>query len=418
MRQLIAFMMAIMFAVGALAAEPVKSSLKPAELEALGEAAAQAELVCVGEAVKVRDTGTAEVKVVSVLKGKAPAQTIEVRFTKIFGGVWPEKGVTAIYFLKVAGNRPAKGPVVYDLTSNVSGMAAPTEDRLAVVRQAIEGKPVVKVERLVVPAPESLEGMCLDSTYVAIGTIQEVALPDAKTTALDVSALIAFRIEKSFKGDLEPGLIFVALPTAHPELVPAELRPLAPRVGASALFFRRDGQGGGYRLLSPYRGFIGSTVGVKELGDRVALAIDNEKALRKAGLVGNLGGHDSVRDTIKSWMNAWNTKTEIEAVIACYSRTSACRRKWESSPEARIELTTMLAKYPGSINVVCDQVEETGKDKARATVRIQVLTKDRDPDRQVDNMEVHVKYMTFVHEAGQWLIVDDGNESQVTAAKN
>ena len=178
-------------------------------------------------------------------------------------------------------------------------------------------------------------------------------------------------------------------------------KPLAPRIGNAALFFRREKQGGSYRLISPYRGYA---PGVS--ADDLAVALVAEKRLRGLGLVGNNGGHDSVRDTLKAWMDAWNTKTETENCIACYSRRNPWRQKWESGPEGRQELAKTMAAYPATINVLCDKVEEKDKDTAQAALRIQVIVTD--PTTKVDAMQVRPAAMTLVLENGQWLILDEG----------
>jgi hypothetical protein len=244
---------------------------------------------------------------------------------------------------------------------------------------------------------------------VALGTIQEVSIPDAKSEAAEGSAALDFRVERVLKGDLKPGQVFVYVPAPRPELAGPERKTLAPKAGTAALFFRRERQGGAYRLLSPYRGYVAAAApgGAKELGEQLAAAVETEKRLRREGLVGNPGGHDSVRDTIKTWQEAWNTKVEIEACVACYSRRSPWRQKWESGPMARQEMTETMAGYPATINVVCDRVEEKDPDRAAATVRMQVIA--RDAASGSDYMEVRPAVMTLVHENGQWLILDEGN---------
>jgi len=295
------------------------------------------------------------------------------------------------------------------LTADAGALAAPTESRLAVVRLAAKGRPELleapKAARADMPAPDSLEGMALDAAHVVLGTIQEVSLPDPKSQSAGSSVVLAFRAERSFKGDCQPGVVHVYVPAVQAEAVGGALKPLAPKVGEAALFFLREKKGGAYRLISPYRGYVPGEAGA--LAPKLGAAAAAEKRLRDLGMIGNIGGHDSVRDTIKTWMDAWNTKTEIEALVACYSRRSAWRQKWESGPEARLALAKTMATYPGTINVLCDRVDEKDKTTAAAAVRIQVIVTD--PASRTDATEVRSVEMTFVHENSQWLILDEGN---------
>jgi len=242
----------------------------------------------VAEPFKVRDDGRADCRVTAVLKSGIPAQTIRVRFRRVFGGLHPEKGVSAIYFLKTAPAEKdglfSKRILTYELLSDLNGLAAPTAERLAVVRLAAEGKygrsGELRVARIDTPAADSLEGMALDAAFVARGVIQEVSLPDPKSKSADCSAVLAVLVEQVFKGDLEPGVIHVYVPAAKPEFTGPNQKPLAPKVGAAALFFRREAQGGSYRLLSPYRGCLpGETA--RELDEKLATTMVAEKRLGK-----------------------------------------------------------------------------------------------------------------------------------------
>jgi hypothetical protein len=394
--------------------ELLKARLPAGEFEALIERTGRCDLVCHADPITVRDDGTADCRVKAVLKGSVQGETIRVRFAKTFGSAWPQKGVDAIYFLKAlpparAGLFSGKLPT-YQLLPEAAGLAAPNETRLAVVRLAAKGLAALieapKAAPLDMPAPDSLEGMTLDAVYVALGAIQEVSLPEPRAKSADSSAILAFRAEQVLKGDLPPGVIYVYVPAARPEFIGPGLKPLVPKVGAAALFFRPEKQGGSYRLLSPYRGYV-TAANAEELGRKVAPAMTAAKRLNALGLIGNTGGHDSVADTLKTWMDAWNTQTDIEKLVACYSRRSQWRQKWESGLEARLELAKTMATYPGKITVVCDRIEEKGQDTVAAAVRIQVMVTD--PAAKTDTAEVRSVEMTLVRENGQWLILDEGN---------
>ena len=394
--------------------ELLKARLPAGEFESLIERTGRSDLVCHADPVKVHDDGLADCRVKAVLKGSVKGETIRVRFSKTFGSAWPQKSVDAIFFLKAApasraGLFSRKLPT-YQLLPEAAGLAAPNETRLAVVRLAAKGLPQLleppKAARLDMPAPDSLEGMILDAVCVALGTITEVSLPEPKSKSADSSAILTFRAEQFLKGDPPPGMVYVYVPAARPEFIGPGQKPLVPRVGSAALFFRPEKQGGSYRLLSPYRGYV-PAANAGDLGRKLAPAMASAKRLNAMGLIGNTGGHDSVADTIKTWMDAWNTQTNIEALVACYSRRSTWRQKWESGLEARLELAKTMATYPGKITVVCDRIEEKGKDTAVAAVRIQVMVTD--PAAKTDTAEVRSVEMTFVHENGQWLILDEGN---------
>jgi len=394
----------------------IRGKLSAAECDRLARQTELAELVCVAEAVKVRDEGLADCWVTAVLKGEYPDRQLRVRFSQAPGGVWPPKGAGAVYFLTAAAGKPAgaaREPPGRRRSFDLAALAEPSAERVALVRLAAAGRYQRAAEpeapRIEPPAPESLEGMALDAAYVALGAVQEVALPEARAQSAERAAVLAFRIERVLKGDLEPGLVYVYVPAARPELFGPERQVLAPKAGPAALFFRREPRGGSYRLLSPYRGYAAGSGagGAQELAERVSAAVGAEGRLRRAGLVGNPGGHDSVRDTIVAWQEAWNSKTEIEACLACYSRRSPWRRKWESGAAGRRELARTMADYPATINVICDRVEDQAADLAAASVRLQVISKD--PASRTDYLEVRPLVMSFVHENGQWLILDQGD---------
>jgi len=79
----------------------------------------------------------------------------------------------------------------------------------------------------------------------------------------------------------------------------------------------------------------------------------------------------------------------------------------ESGPEGRKELAQTMADYTATLNAICDGVEEKDKDTAVAPVRLQMIVTD--PVSKADATQVRMVMMTFVHENGQWLILDEGN---------
>lgn len=388
---------------------PVRSALSTADADNLAERTERSETVVVAEACKVGDQGLAECRVLSALKGSLKAKaTFRVRFSRVYGGAWPEKGVTAIYFLKSSpgGGRTGffRSQPPLTLISDTEGLAPPTAERIAVLQLAAAGKylkgparPAVRVE---LPAPNSLEGMVIDASCVAAGTVQEVSL----TKLTDYAAVLDFRVEKVFKGDLERGRILVRVPEANPNAIAPEQKPLTPKAGPAVLMFLREGPGEAYRLISPFRGYL-STAGpevLRELHAQLAAAVEKEQQLRQQGLVGNPGDRDTVAGTLLAWQRSWEAK-EIANVLACYSRQSPWRRKWESGPEGRRELARVLEVYPAHIEVICDRVVEQkeSKDRATAHVRIRVIS-------QGNYVEIRPAVMTLAFENGQWLIVDEG----------
>jgi hypothetical protein len=410
-------LMSLVLAMAAAAAAPAgedaadragRSALTEAGADNLAERAGRADAVVVAEARKVAEGGLAECRVVSALKGGLKVNaTFRVRFSRVYGGAWPEKGVTAVYFLKSppSGGRTGlfRSKPPYNLISDTEGLAPPTADRIAVLQLAAAGKyvkssgcPAVRVE---LPAPNTLEGMVIDASYVAAGAIQEVSL----TKLADCAAVLDFRVEKVYKGELDRGRIFVRLPEANANAISPDQKPLTPKVGPAVLMFLREGPGGAYRLISPFRGCLGAAgpEALKELDEQLVGAVEKEQRLRRQGLVGNPGDRDTVAGTILAWQRSWEAK-EITNVIACYSRQSPWRRKWESGPEGRRELAKVLEAYPAHIEVICDRVEQQeGKDRVAAHVRIRVIS-------QGNFVEIRPAVMAFAFENGQWLIVDEG----------
>jgi len=272
---------------------------------------------------------------------------------------------------------------------------------VAVVQLAAAGKYARgaqrKTVRLLLPDPASLEGMVLDAPYAAGGVIQEVAL------SRDDAAVLTFRLENCRKGDLERGRIMVRVPAVDPAVADPNHQPLAPKAGPAALMFYRDGPGGPFRLLSAYRGWIpaANAAEARALDERLIAAVEKEKELRHAGLVGCPAERDTIAGTLLAWQNAWNSKREVENCLACYSQQSPWRQKWEGGPESRKELAAVMEKYPALIEAILDRVDQ-GKNQASAAVRLRVISAG-------GYVEVRSITMKFVFENGQWLILDEGN---------
>jgi hypothetical protein len=384
-----------------------RPALPTAEADSLAERTGKAGTVIEAEPVSVEDDGLAECKAIRVLKGQYGNEIFRVRFNRVFGGAWPEKGVRAIFFLREASVKSTGGffakRIDFELISDKDGMAAPTPENAAVVQLAAAGKyapaPRRPAVRLELPPADSLEGMVIDAPFVASGVIEEVSLVKDR----DSAAKLDFRIEKCFKGDLPRGRIFVRVPAVGEGPADPARKALTPRAGPAALMFVSEGPGGTFRLLSPYRGCVGLAANekVKDLDERLAGAIELEKRLRREGLVGDATGHESVAGTLLTWQRAWNAK-EIENAMACYSRRSKWREKWESGPEGRRELTKVIQDYPARIEVVCDRIEPKGAERADVSVRLRIVSAG-------DFVEVRPAVMTFAFENGQWLIQDEGN---------
>lgn len=392
---------------GAGEAQPARPALSVAEADSLADRTERSTVVAEAEALEVDDAGLAECRVVNVLKGQYKDGTFRVRFDRVFGGAWPEKGVRAIFFLRETAVKSTGGffgsRIDFELISDMDGLATPAPEKIALVQLVVAGKyvrgsrrPTVRLE---LPAPDSLEGQVIDAPFVASGAIQEVSLSKVP----DCAAVLDFRIERCFKGDLERGRILVRVPAVREDAADPARKPLAPRAGLAALMFVREGPGGAFRLLSPYRGYVGLAANekIKDLNERLTEAIETEKRLRRDGLVGDMTGHDTVAGTILSWQRAWNTK-EIENAMACYSRRSKWRQKWESGPEARVELAKIIQDYPARIEVICDRIDQKEPDRAVVSVRLRVISAG-------NFVEVRPALMTFVFENGQWLILEEGN---------
>ena len=107
MRLALVLALLLVAAAPARAAQSGSSEIEHLELDPLAadeiaERTGQAALVVVAQPVKVWDRGLAECRIISVLKGgfKGRARTFQVKFGKVLGGSWPQKGVVAVYFLR------------------------------------------------------------------------------------------------------------------------------------------------------------------------------------------------------------------------------------------------------------------------------------------------------------------------------
>lgn len=382
--------------------EPVRLRITEPEADSLADRAARSDLVLVVEPERFREETLAECRVVSVLKGQCREQDgVLVQFRKVFGGAYPRKGETAVCFLTLTAEE-RRGRPVYALISETGGMAPPTPERLALLRLAAAGRYQSRKQlaRLQVPGPETLAGMVLDAPFAALGVIEEVSLPAGDEAA---AARISFRVEQVFKGELDRGPLLVYVPRVPAGAEDPARRPLAPRAGPAALMFYRRKAGGRLVLLSPYRGCVpvaDQGAAWKETAARLAEAVRNEKRLRELGLVGSVADRDTVAATIVSWERAWNSRA-VEECIACYSRRSPFRRKWESGPEGRKELLSARDAFRGQLAIVTDKIEEKDPSTAVASVRLRIVTEDQFVD-------VRPAEMTFAFENGQWLILDEG----------
>ncbi len=396
-----------------------RASISPQAADALAVRASRAPLIVVAQPLKVWDKGLAECRVVSVLQGSFSdrAKTFRVRFGKVHDGAWPQKGVVAVYFLRPPiGGRTSvfTRKTVFELISDTEGLAAPSENVIAVIRLVAAGKYTKASDRgrvdLKLPGPHTVLGTMIDATYVSIGTIEEANLVlDPK-----VAVQITFRVETVFKSPvrrdgksvLRPGRVIVNVPRVPAKVQDPGRRTLNPRVGPAVLMFSRMKRGGAFSLVSPYRGYIpipdrsGIAARAKDLAEK---ALD-EKELRRRGLIGNPASRASVRQTLQLWWRSWNAR-EAENVISCYSRKSKWRKRWESGLDGRNEISKVIQDYPADIYVVFDPRNMKARKGGRellVSVRVDVVAKDHPP-------ELRPAVMTFVYENGMWLILHEGN---------
>ena len=387
-----------------------RATISVQEADRYSERTDRAQVIAMARPVKIwdkGDTGLAECRVISLMKGRLKGKTFRVRFTKVLGNVWPEKGVAALYFLRppVGGKTTLfTRKTLFELISEKEGLAAPTNDIISVVGLTVSGKYIKSKDRprvkLDLPSPGSVAGTVLDASYVTVGTVQEVI----HTRDPDLAAKIDYRIEKVLKGNIRPGRIFINVPKVRFQADDPKFKPLNPRVGPAVLMFVREAKGGPFETVSAYRGYTG-------IRDRTAIvdhvkelkeAVEKERRLRKQGLVGNPAGKESVKATLLVWQRSWNKK-EAEKCISCYSRRSKWRRKWESGLKGKKELVKVIRDYKARVYAVAERIVERKNGKeALVTVNLHVVTGEGVTD-------VRTAVMTFVYENGMWLIFREGN---------
>jgi len=378
--------------------------------DALAERTSKTPLIAVAQPLKVWDKkGLAECRIIATLKGSFAdrARTFRVRFGKVHGGVWPRKGVVAVFFLRLpVGKRtaPISRKTVFELLSDKEGLATPSEDVIAVVQLAVAGKYVRTVDRervyLRLPAPGTLLGKVIDADYVTMGTIEEVRL----SRKPEVAAQLDYRIETVFKGDLRPGRVFVNVPRVPAKALDPRHKPVNPRMGPAVLMFVQKGDT--YALISPYRGCIGikDRSGIAARAKELAEKVLAEKELRRKGLIGNPAGRATIKQTLQLWWRSWNAK-EVENVISCYSRRSKWRLEWDSGRDGKKRISKVIRDYPETAKIYVIHRRAALRKDGRAalvTVTIRVDAEDGPP-------EFRPAVMTFVRENGMWLILHEGN---------
>ncbi|MHC4915061.1 MAG: hypothetical protein ACYTGB_06180 [Planctomycetota bacterium] len=386
---------------------PQDRPLPAEEADMIARRVGEAALVVVAVPIKVWDKGVAECRVLSVLKGKYDDLTFRVRFVKVLGGVWPQRGVSAVYFLRPpVGGRTSilNNRTVFDLTSDKTGLAPPTAPLIAVARLAAAGRYTRFAERrrlaIKLPPPESKLGTMLSARYVAIGTIEEVHLSKQPL----VAARLSCRLESVVKGKLQPGRLEIALPKGVGD--DPKLKPLAVKAGPAVLMFVKAGNRdafGEFRMVSPYRGWfeIESREDMAAEFTKLADLVNEEKELRRSGLVGDPAERTTVRKTLQLWQTSWNAK-EVQNVISCYSHKSKWRRLWESGGKDRREIVSTIEEYPANFFVSLEGIEEKkGAREVLVRVSINVVTADEIVERRP-------AVMTFVYENGMWLILREG----------
>jgi hypothetical protein len=395
-------------------AERVRASISDAQAESLVDRTNEAALVVVARPTTVRNDNTADCRVISVLKAPAGAKgmsSFRVHFSKLHGGSWPERGVTAVYFLRPqeGGNTGyLPGRTAYELLSYKHGLAEPTESVIAVVKLAAEGKYVKASERgrtpLQLPAPETELGTLLSASYAALAVIEEVVLPDNREAA----AILTCRLDEVFKGDLRKGQrISITVPALPQEAAPTGPDSVRPEItaGPALLMFVRRGQGGPFQLVSSKRGYFRLGNSHQTIAGKTREVLDlvrQEKELRENGLVGDPARRISVAATLRLWQESWSAR-EIENVLSCYSRRSKWFKQWESGSDGRRAIAQAIESYPATFHATLERLEELPEAPiAKASVTLNLLSRDRDAERRS-------VVMTFIHENGMWLILDEGN---------
>jgi hypothetical protein len=409
--------------LAASAAGPARAgtiaSLTTEEAEDLVVRTRKTPLVIVAQPVKVSEKGIAECQIVTVLKGgfERPTRTFRVRFAKVFGGAWPEPGVTAVYFLRPppgTGGSVSDPGTLFELVSDREGLASPTGEVIAVVKLAAAGKYVLTSERdratIKLPAPDSMLGTMLSAGFVALATVEEVDLSGKQ----GISAKMTCRVEAAFKGRMNPGRIVVDVPAVFHEARDVKRKPLCERVkaGPAVLMFVAE-KDGSFRTVSAYRGWfpIPPGEGTASRARELAALLEEEIELRRRGLVGDPAGRTSIEQTLQLWQDRWNAN-EIENVVGCYSRRNKWRKEWESGLAGKKRLADVLAGFGRGgasdgkrafMYVTLERIEPVQKGRvALAHVDITVITRD-------DLVERRPAVMTFVFEDGMWLILHEGD---------
>jgi hypothetical protein len=422
MRLTIFFAFTILGTSLAYGARPaVVSELPAKEADAIAIRTGKAPLIVIAQAVKVWDKGIAECRIISVIKGKfegrGKGRTFRVRFSKVLGGVWPEKGVTGLYFL-----RPAIGgqtsvfnrKTIFELTSEKHGLVAPTGDTIAVIKLAAAGQYVLSDQRakmrLKVPAPDTMFGTMLSATYVAVGTIEETVYSSNSSTT--VAARLTCRLEAIFKGRIRPGKVIIDVPAVPGRAADPGKSRKQIKAGPAVLMFVKE-KGGGLRLVSHRRGHfaIPDRDKISQTSKQLTELVAKEKELRRMGLIGDPSKRTSIAKTLKLWQTSWNAN-ETQNVVSCYSRRSKWRREWDSGFSGKKRITKVVETFGAGdstdsaraqifISLVAIKEIKKGS-QALATVTINVVTRDQLVERRP-------AIMTFAYENGMWLILHEGN---------
>ena len=409
-------------AVPAGAAETIRSRATIQDSDLLAEHTDTAKLVVLARPTKVWDDGRAQCQVISVYKGDYADKTFLVRFDRVLGGVWPQKGVTAIYFLRLPVGGETREPLlfnrktIFDLIDADQALVPPTDENIAVIKLAVEGKYVQQRHRIrksvALPDLNTLDRQVMESRYVVVGAVEEVR----HSREEGVRAKVSFRIEKVFKGDIPPGQVLVKVPAVQTDVINPEFKKADPKVGPAAMMLIREKDGGALRLLSPSRGYwplvdeehgMPGELVARDTEKDIKSALAEERRLRAEGIIGRLDDRDTVEKTLRAWATSWN-EVDIDNCISCYSQDNKWRRQWDNGGiQAKRELIKTMQAFRvadsrPSIDVTLEQVEEHGENQAKAVVSLRIHTAEQ-------LVDVRTAVMTFVFENGMWLILEEGN---------
>jgi hypothetical protein len=252
-------------------------------------------------------------------------------------------------------------------------------------------------------------GTVISATYVAIGTVEEVANSSNRM----IRGRLTCRLDTVFKGNLRPGKYVITAPATLAVADDPKHKKPALKAGFAALMMVRA-KGGDLRLISPRRGYfpLKSREEVAKVAKEIAEMVAKEKDLRRQGLVGDPSKRTSIQRTLQFWQTSWNAN-EVENVIACYSRKNKWRREWDSGFAGKRRIAKSIATFgkggddddsPRAVMYVSlERIEERKKGReALATVNVNIVTRDQLVERQP-------AVMTFVFESGMWLILHEGN---------